>query len=119
MRFDRAHPVAHGLVDRVAERPRAGRHGTHLRAQQLHAEDVGLLAADVFLAHVDNAFQAEAGACRGCRDAVLSGAGFGDDAAFTHSQREQCLAERVVDFVCAGMVQVLALQVNLRTAAFF
>jgi len=37
---------------------------------------------------------------------------------FPHPLREQDLAERIVDFVRAGMEQVFALQVNLRAAKF-
>ena len=116
-RLDRAHPVAHRLVDRVAERPRAAGDRADLGAQQLHAEDVGPLAADVLLAHVDDALQAEAGTGGGGGHAVLAGAGLGDDAVLAHPQREQGLAERVVDLVRAGVVEVLALQIDLGPAA--
>ena len=53
------------------------------------------------------------GDCRR-RDAVLTRAGLGDDVLFAHTAREQDLAERVIDFVRAGVKQVLALQKNLR-----
>ena len=58
-RLRRAHPVAHRFVGRVSQGPRAGRHRHDRRAQRPHVEDVELLAADVFLAHVDRAFDAE------------------------------------------------------------
>lgn len=41
----------------------------------------------------------------------------GDDAALVHALAQQRLPQAVVDLVGAGMVQVLALQVNLRLAA--
>ena len=50
-------------------------------------------------------------------DAVLAGAGFGDHALLAHPQREQRLAERVVDLVGAGVVEVFALEPDLRAAA--
>ena len=115
--FDRAHPVAEGLVDGVAERARAAADRPDLGPQELHAEDVGPLPADVFLAHVDDAFQAEAGAGRGGGHAVLAGAGLGDHAPLAHAARQQGLAERVVDLVGAGMVQVFAFQIDSRPAA--
>ena len=93
------------------------RHRPHFGAQELHAEHVGPLAADVFLAHVDDAFEAEAGAGRGGGHAVLAGAGLGDDALLAHAARQQGLAERVVDLVGAGVVEVFALQIDLRPAA--
>ena len=110
----RAHPVAHRLVGRVAEGPRAGRHGHDGRAQRPHVEDVELLAADVLLAHVDRAFQAEQGAGRRRGHAVLPGAGLGDHPRLAHPLGEHDLADRVVDLVGAGVVQVLALQVDRR-----
>ena len=44
---------------------------------------------------------------------MLARAGLSDDAPFAHSLSQQNLSERVVNFVCAGVKQVLALQVNL------
>ena len=84
--------------------------GTTLRAEQLHATDVGRLALHVLGAHVDLARQAEEGARRGRGDAVLAGAGLGDDARLAHLLREQHLAERVVDLVRARVAEVLALE---------
>ena len=48
---------------------------------------VGLLAADVLLAHVDDALQAEHGAGGGGGHAVLAGAGLGDHARFLPIRR--------------------------------
>ena len=88
----------------------------HFRAQQAHPEDVEALAAHVFFAHVDDAIEAEQRADGGGGDAVLSRAGFGDDALLAHAAGEQRLAEAVVDFVRAGVQQVFALDVDLRAA---
>ena len=43
---------------------------------------------------------------------MLSGAGFGYDACLAHAARQQYLSDGVVDFVCAGVVEVLALEVD-------
>ena len=103
-------PVAHRLVDRVLERAAAGVDAVHRRAEQLHPNDVERLAPHVLGAHVDAALEAEQ-RTRGRRgDAVLAGAGFGDDAALAHAPGEQRLAEGVVDLVSAGVRQVLALE---------
>ena len=83
---------------------------TTLRAEQPHPLHVGLLAADVLLAHVDDALEAEQRAGGGGGDAVLAGAGLGDDPRLAHALGEQRLAERVVELVRAGVVEVLALE---------
>ena len=114
--FDVGDPVAHGFVQRILEGLGAGFDRHHRRAQQLHAVDVLRLALDVFAAHVDHAFEAEAGADGGGGDAMLAGAGFGDDARLAHALGQQRLADDVVDLVGAGVVQVFALEVDLRAA---
>src|SRR6185369_6118842 len=43
-------------------------------------------------------------------------AGLGDDAALAHAAGEQDLADRVVDLVRAGMVELVALEVELGAA---
>ena len=94
----------------------AGMHRPHLGAQQLHAKHVRLLPLDVGGAHIDHARIAEARRHRGGRHAMLAGAGFGDDALLAHALGEQDLAETVVDLVRAGVVQVLALEIDLGAA---
>ena len=68
------------------------------------------------VAHVDDALEAEERRRGGGRDAVLAGAGLGDDPRLLHRLREQRLAERVVDLVRAGVEQVLALEEDPRAA---
>ena len=116
--FDRTHPIAEGLVDGVAQGARAAGDRPDLGPQQFHAEDVGPLPADVLLAHVDHALQAEAGAGRGGGHAVLAGAGLGDHPRLAHPAGQQGLAERVVDLVGTGMVEVFAFEIDARPAAF-
>ena len=111
-RLDVRDPVAHRLVDRVLERRAAGRDRPDLRAERPHPEHVRLLALDVLGAHVDDARQAEQRAGRRGRDAVLAGAGLGDDPGLAEPAGQERLAERVVDLVGAGVGEVLALQVE-------
>jgi hypothetical protein len=84
---DVRHPVAHGVVDRVLQRRRAGVDRPHLGAERLHAQHVGPLALDVARAHVDDARDAEQRAGGGRRHAVLAGAGLGDDARLAQPAR--------------------------------
>ena len=90
--------------------------GVDLGAEQLHAEDVQRLALDVDGAHVDLARQAEQRAGGRGGDAVLAGAGLGDDARLAHAARQQHLADAVVDLVRAGVAEVLALEVDAHVA---
>ena len=109
-------PVAQRLVHRVLQRAGAGGHRLHLGAEQLHAEHVRRLPLDVGGAHVDRAGQAEQRAHRGGGDAVLAGAGLGDDPRLAHAAGQQDLAHAVVDLVRAGVVQLVALEVDLGAA---
>ena len=114
--LDVGDPVAQGLVHGVLEGARARLHRHDLGAQHLHAEHVRLLPLDVDGAHIDDAIEPEAGAQRRRGDAVLAGAGLGDDALLAHAPGEQDLAEDVVHLVRAGVVQLVALQVDLGAA---
>ena len=109
---DVRHPVADRRRDRLLERPRAGLDRLDRRAEQPHPLDVGLLAAHVLGAHVDDALEVEQRARRRRGHAVLAGAGLGDDPPLAHPLGQQRLAERVVDLVGAGVVEVLALEVD-------
>ena len=109
-------PVAHRLVDGVFQRPAAGVHAADLRTEQPHAEHVQRLPIHVLGAHVDMTLEAEQCAGRGRRDAMLSGAGFGDDAPLAHAGGQQRLAERVVDLVRACVREVFAFEKDSRAA---
>jgi hypothetical protein len=60
-----------------------------------------------------------AACCCRCRLLLgpLTGASLGDDALLAHAQAHERLAERVVDLVGAGVVEVLALEVDVRAGA--
>ena len=74
------------------------------------------MAFNVFGAHVHHAFQAVAGADGGCCNSVLASACFRNDAGFAHALGQHGLTNDVIDLVRAGVVEVFALEVNLRTA---
>ena len=61
-------------------------------------------------------FETEARAGGGGGDAVLAGAGLGDDAGPAHAPGEQDLAHDIVDLVGAGVIELVALEVDLRAA---
>ena len=109
-------PVADGLTRRILERASAGGDRDDLRAEQLHAKDVELLALDVECAHEDVALHAEERGDRRRSDTVLAGARLSDDALLAHALREQGLAERIVDLVGTRVQEVFALEEDLCAA---
>ena len=113
---DMRDPVAQRVVHRVLQGRGAGMHRHDLGAEQAHAEHVRLLPLDIGGAHVDDAGQVEQRAGGRGRDAVLPGAGLGDDAALAHAARQQNLAQHVVDLVRAGVVQLVAFEIELGAA---
>ncbi len=109
-------PVAQRVVHRILQRAAPGGHRHHLGAQQPHAEHVRRLPFDIVRAHVDHAFQPELGADRRRRHAMLARARLGDDPGLAHAAGEDDLAQHIVDLVRAGMVQLVALEIDLRPA---
>ena len=110
-------PVAQRLVDGVLEDAGAELDLHHLGAEQSHAGHVQRLAAGVHLTHVDTALEPEQRADRGRGHTVLAGAGLRDHAGLAHALDQQGLAERVVDLVGAGVVQILTLEEHARVDA--
>ncbi len=58
----------------------------------------------------------EAGAGGGGGHAMLASAGLGDDALLAHAAGQQDLAHHIVDLVRAGVVQLVALEIDLGAA---
>ena len=115
--FHIRNPIPNGLVDGVFQGAGAGFHRKDFGGQQAHPKDIGGLAADVGGAHIDQALQAQHSADGGGGDPVLAGAGFGDNARLAHIFSQQGLAQGIVDFMGAGMGQILPFQVDFRPAA--
>ena len=111
-----ADPLAEGLGNGILQGCGAAVDRMHLGAQQLHAVDVERLTLGVQTPHVHFAFQTEqSGSGCGC-NAVLTGAGLRDNTGLAHLLGEQALCQRVVDFVGTGMIEILALEINLCAA---
>ena len=106
-------PVAYGLRAGIAQRHIACAHRVHLGSQHLHTLYVGMLAFHIGGTHEDLTLHVHQGAYRSGSHTVLSGSGFGNDAGLAHFLCHENLTDGVVDFVCTGMVQVLALQIEL------
>ena len=110
-------PVAQCLVHRIFKRLRAQLDAANLGPEHLHPQHVRLLPLDVDRAHVDDAGQPELGAQRRGGDTMHAGAGLGDDAGLAHAPGQHDLAEHVVHLVRAGVVELLALEIDFGAAA--
>ena len=111
--FGVAAPVAYGFIGGILQGFVSRGDRAHFGSQHLHFFHVDVLACHVGFAHIHHAFHVHQCADRSGRYSVLSGSGFGDDAFLSHSPCQQHLPDGVVYLVCACMVQVLPLQVNL------
>ena len=105
-----------GTVHGFLQRGSPPRHRHQSAPQNAHLRDVRVLFLDVHLAHVDLAGNAHqcTGGCQ-CHP-VLTGSGFGNHLLLAHEAGQQCFAQAVVDLVRTCMVEILALEVDLRAA---
>ncbi len=110
------HPIAQGFVHCVLECAGAGRDGIDLGAEHMHARHVRRLPRHVGRTHVDLARKAETRAHRRHGNAMLPGAGLGDDARLLHAPRQLDLAQAVVDLMAARVVELVALEVDFGAA---
>ena len=114
--FKIGHIGAKSAVHRLFERARPFRHRHELGTENFHARHIRMLFGHVHHAHVDFAFQPQQRSRRGQRHAMLAGAGFSHHFFLAEFFRQQHFADAVVDFVRTGVVEVFALEVNLRAA---
>src|SRR5919198_4522436 len=105
-------PIAHGFVDCLLKCGLASGDRHNVSAQEFHARDIKCLPLHIDTTHIDDTFAAETrGYSRSCH-AVLPGAGFGNDAVFTHPACEKNLTQCVVDLVRASVQEILAFEID-------
>ena len=111
-------PVAQRLVDGVLERlrPPAVTGITSAPISSIR-KTLSACRSTSCGAHVDPGLEPEQGAGERGRDAVLAGAGLGDQPGLAHALGKQGLGEHLVGLVRAAVEQVLALEVDLRLPA--
>ena len=107
--LDTLGPNPKRFVGCVLERLRAAGHRVYVRPEQLHDEHVERLALDVDGAHVHVGRKTKLGRHRRGRNAVLPGAGLGDQTLLAHASRQERLTHGVVDLVRAGVVRIFPL----------
>ena len=110
--FNVGHPITKRLIDGILQSLGARIYPSDLTAEQTHAIDIRLLTAHIFNAHVNDALETQQ-STGGCgRHPMLTSACFGNDALLTQALSNQSLANRIVDFVGTGVIEVFALKPN-------
>ena len=107
------------FVERILERLLTACDRDDIGAHQPHAKDIQALASHVLGAHVNIALQPKQRRDGGGGNAVLPGARLRDHPLLAHAHGEQRLADGVIDFVGAGVIQIFALEINLAAAEMF
>ena len=113
---DAARPLAERCRAGILERAGTGRDRNDLRTEQAHAVHIERLTLGVLDAHEYDALHAHQRSGGRGRNAVLTGAGLRDETGLAHLLSQKRLTEHVVDLVSAGVVEILALEVDLRAA---
>ena len=106
-------PVTNRLISGIFQGHVAGGDRYHLGSQHLHLLHVGMLSFYVGLTHIDHALHVHQGTNGSGRHAMLSGTRLGDNPLLAHTSSDQDLTDRVVDLVCACVVEVFSLQIDL------
>ena len=100
-------------IDRLFQGLKPVSHRDDICAEDLHARHVRRLFRDIDLAHVNITLQAEIrGGRRKCH-AMLPGTGLGDQFLLAHEFCKKSLPHAVIELMSAGMIQILALEINL------
>ncbi len=109
------HPVAQRIVHCIFQGATTGSHGHHFCTKKAHTEHVRGLTLDIMCAHIDHTFQTEFRTNRGRCNTVLACTCLGNDAGLAHAAGQNDLAQHIVDFMRASMVQFVALHIDFRT----
>ncbi len=112
-------PVAHGFVHGILQGAATAGNGHNLCTVKFHGSNVGLLTTNVHFAHVNDTFKTELGASGCSGEAVLTCAGFCDNAGLAHLLCQEALTDGVVDLVGAGVGETFKLDVDLSAAQKF
>ena len=110
-------PVADRLVGRILEGLVSTVHRIDLSSQHAHALYVRTLALYIQCAHIHAARHIHQSAHRSCSHTMLTCTRLCHDTSLAHLLGNQYLSDGIVDLMCASVIEVLALQIEL--AAIF
>ena len=109
-------PVADCLAGGILQGAGAGSDRHHLCPQQLHLENIQLLALNIYSPHENLALHAEQRRHRSSCHAMLACTCLCNYPVLAHALRQKGLPQGIVDLVGAGMEQILTLEINLCSA---
>mmetsp|Transcript_8311 Transcript_8311/g.16061 ORF Transcript_8311/g.16061 Transcript_8311/m.16061 type:complete len:213 (+) Transcript_8311:2785-3423(+) len=112
-RVGRRSPVSHGLINGIIEGLLPRLHRYYFGPKGFHPQHVQLLSYTVQGSHVHRALQPKQRAHCSGGHAVLPGPGLCDHAPLAQPLGQHRLPQRVVDLVCPGVQEVLALVPDL------
>ncbi len=112
--FDIRDPVADRLVHGIFKRPGTARDRHDLGSHQAHADNVQSLTLHILRSHINHTLKTEQSTNRGRGHPVLPRPGLGNDAGLAHPTCQNDLPKSIVDLVCSGVKQVLALEIDLK-----
>ena len=111
-------PVADSLRACITQSHIARTDRIHLGTQHLHTLHIGMLALHIGSTHKDFTLHIHQGTDGGSCNTMLTSTGFCDDTGFTHLLCHQDLTDGIVNLVRTGMIQILALQIELTSILF-
>src|SRR5574344_1891209 len=109
--FRMAAPVAYSFVGSIFKSHVAACNRTYGSAKHLHTFNVGVLAFNISLAHIDYTLHIHQSAHCGSSYTMLTGTSLSYDTRLAHLACKQYLTDGVVYFMGTCMVKVLALKV--------
>ncbi|KAI9915844.1 hypothetical protein PsorP6_007563 [Peronosclerospora sorghi] len=113
-RLDVRDPVPNRFVHGILKRLGPARDDNHFCSQHLHAKDIERRALRIDISHVHDTVETEQGTRRGRGHTMLPRARLCNNARLAQPLGQHGLLQRIVNLVGARVVQVLALEPNLR-----
>ena len=113
------YPVTQSIVHGIFQRTTTRGHRDNFSTQQAHTEYIWCLTLNIMRAHIDHTLKAKLCTDRRRCNAVLTSARFSDNALFSHAACQNDLAQHVVNFMRASVVQLVTLHVHFGTTKVF
>mmetsp|Transcript_1741 Transcript_1741/g.2656 ORF Transcript_1741/g.2656 Transcript_1741/m.2656 type:complete len:288 (-) Transcript_1741:979-1842(-) len=106
-------PISHCLVNSIFQGTLSILNWNYLCSKCVHTENIQLLTLAIHSSHVNCTVHTQL-CTNGCSSyTVLSSSSFSNDTGFSNTLCKKTLSNSIVNLVCSGMSQVLALEPNL------